>query len=78
MKYNIDKMKLDSLIIVLTLLSHLHISAQVAILKGSPKSIISTTAEIPKGSTLVFTSGLTAGAVDASLEDGNYDKYGNT
>ena len=78
MKYNIDKIKLLSTIIVFTLLPHLHISAQVAVLKGSPKSIISTTAEIPEGSSYVFTSGLTATAIDATLEDGNYEKYGNT
>jgi enamine deaminase RidA (YjgF/YER057c/UK114 family) len=78
MKFNITIVKLCNIIIAFTIASSSHIFAQNVILKGNPKSIISSTAEIKAGSSLFFTSGFTAAAIDPTLEDGNYEKYGNT
>ncbi len=52
--------------------------AQGVTFTGSSKSIISTTAMVPEGRKLFFTSGLTAAAIQADLPDGNYEKYGDT
>ncbi|MFT4735884.1 MAG: enamine deaminase RidA (YjgF/YER057c/UK114 family) [Arcticibacterium sp.] len=53
-------------------------NAQSVKMRGKPSSIISTFAIVPEGKTLTFTSGLTASALDSSLEDGDYAKYGDT
>jgi enamine deaminase RidA (YjgF/YER057c/UK114 family) len=47
-------------------------------LKGNPKSIISSTASVPSDYAVFYTSGFTASALDPTLEDGDYAKYGNT
>ncbi|MDW7691492.1 Rid family hydrolase [Flammeovirgaceae bacterium SG7u.111] len=75
---NVTKIKKFSLLAVALFLFAHHLSAQVAVMKGSSKSIISSTADIPAGSRLVYTSGMTASAIKADLEDGEYEKYGDT
>lgn len=78
MKFNIAKVKKCTISLLFLSFLAIQASGQMAILKGPEWSIISKTAELPKGSSLFYTSGLTASALTDSLEDGNYEKYGNT
>lgn len=54
------------------------ISAQEFVMSGASSSIISSMAEVPAGTKLVFTSGLTASASNADLPESDYEKYGDT
>ncbi len=54
------------------------ISAQKVELIGPESSIISNAAIVPEGKKLYFSSGLTASALNASLPEGDYAKYGDT
>jgi enamine deaminase RidA (YjgF/YER057c/UK114 family) len=54
------------------------ISAQKVELIGPESSIISNAAIIPEGKKLYFSSGLTASALNTSLPEGDYAKYGDT
>ncbi|TBX27128.1 hypothetical protein TK44_01675 [Jiulongibacter sediminis] len=67
-----------SILLVNTFTISFHSQAQELELKGNPKSIISSTASVPSDYAVFYTSGFTAGALDPTLEDGNYAKYGNT
>lgn len=78
MKYNIAKIQILSILSLSACLFSIDSYSQELELKGSPKSIISSTASVPSDYAVFYTSGFTAGAIDPSLEDGNYEKYGNT
>lgn len=78
MKRFIAKVKFSSILFTLLISGTYTLKAQKAIMSGSPSSIISSTALIPEGTPLFFTSGFTASAVNPDLKDGDYEKYGNT
>lgn len=79
MKNNIGKVKLFRILsIILFCQMAIFCRAQELQLKGSATSIISSLAIVPEGKTMVFTSGLTASAVNASLPEADYAKYGDT
>lgn len=53
-------------------------SGQKVEMIGTESSIISSAAIVPEGKKLYFSSGLTATAINASLPEGDYAKYGDT
>lgn len=53
-------------------------AAQKVEMIGTESSIISSAAIIPEGKKLYFSSGLTASAINATLLEGDYSKYGDT
>ena len=82
MKYNIDIFTFcnsKSIYTILILLSlSISLKAQNVEMRGNANSIIASLAIVPEGKTLVYTSGLTASAIDNSLAEGDYAKYGDT
>jgi enamine deaminase RidA (YjgF/YER057c/UK114 family) len=73
--------KVKTVVVFLVLCLSLGISqtnAQKVEMIGAESSIISSAAIVPEGKKLYFSSGLTASALNSSLPEGDYAKYGDT
>jgi enamine deaminase RidA (YjgF/YER057c/UK114 family) len=71
-------LKIKICLLFLSLFFSKKIIAQKVEFSGTPTAIISNSAVVPHDKKLFFSSGLTASAIDTSLAEGNYAKYGDT